>query len=120
MSLAALVGWLVPACSAKCSGVYNCPDIATYDTFAPAGLNSPLVEVSADLPCHASLEPVGDAGSAVTVDGGLPIKPVTCHVHGTLSDGTRVEATVTFRLNDDCCGTFTATESGFTVNDAGT
>jgi hypothetical protein len=89
--------------------------------YLPNNLPSPLVAITADSPCEASLI-AGNNGSDVRVEdpNATPGQTLTCHLHGRLADGSLVAASVTFQPVSGCCPTFTATGGNFSPTDAGT
>ncbi len=61
-----------------------------------------------------AIELTGDREGAVsvTVKGSLaPGATVTCQVHGTLSDGSQLVASVSFEMTTGCCAGLTSTNS---------
>jgi hypothetical protein len=90
--------------------------------YTPAGLPSPLVDVTADPPCTAKLAG-GDGGPAqVMVTTESATSGGICVLHGRLADGQATMATVTWQLGTDnrCCNSFLASGGEFTLSDAGT
>lgn len=111
---------ILTGCNGKCSGTYSCPADIPYHLLSTTNLPSALLEVSADAPCTATLVG-GDAGAAwVQVIDGAFSKTLTCHVHGRLADGQRIEATVNFQPGMiGCCLGYVGSSGGFSPNDAG-
>jgi hypothetical protein len=123
------VGGVVIAtgCDGKCSGSYDCPYDGLVDQLSTANLPSALVEVSADSPCAATLLAAagagdGDGGAVVSVlVSSDVVKPLTCHVYGSLADGETVAATISFQAETSgCCPGFISSSAGFNLTDAGT
>lgn len=115
------VGGIVAGCDGKCSGTFNCPNDAPFTTLSASDLPSPMVEVSAESPCTATLV-AGDGGAAsVQVAGNDLNQTLTCHLHGRLADDRTVTATVTFQQAMlGCCPGYVASGAGFVLTDAGT
>jgi hypothetical protein len=110
----------VTGCEGRCSGNYNCPAGIPYETLSGTGLPAPLVEVSADAPCTATLTG-GDGGttSVLLVDNAFN-ETLTCSVHGRLADGRAVSAIVTFEsATVACCPGFLAKGGAFSLTDGG-
>jgi len=117
--LAALAS--IAGCDGKCGGTYACPAGIPYGTLSGADLPAPLVEVSADTPCTATLT-AGDGGatSVLVVDNAFN-ETLTCSVHGRLADGRAVSATVSFQSATlGCCPGFVAKGGAFSLTDGGT
>jgi hypothetical protein len=108
-------------CDGKCAGTHTCPAGAPFTALSATGLPSPLVEISADSPCRATLVPVdGGAASIQVVDDAFN-ETLTCHVHGRLADGRTVPTTVSFQAAAlGCCPGFVATGGDLSLTDAGT
>lgn len=115
-----VAGALASGCGERCSGVYHCPEGIPFATLSTDGLPSPLMEVSADPPCTATLVP-GDGGAAsVQIVDNRFDETLTCHLHGLLADSRTVAATVSFQAATiHCCGGFTWRDGRFTLTDAG-
>jgi hypothetical protein len=113
-------GAFVPGCGRRCSGVYSCPADIPFGTLSAVDLPSPLLEISADPPCTATLVR-GDGGAAsVQILDTRFDETLTCHLHGVLSDGHGVEATVSFQpATLNCCGGFIMSGGRLTLTDRG-
>lgn len=110
---------IASGCNGKCAGIYSCPADIPYGSLSTTNLSSPLVEVSADAPCTATLVG-GDGGAAsVQVIDGAASQTLTCHIHGRLADGRMVEATIDFQSTAiGCCSGYAASDGGFRLSDA--
>lgn len=112
----------VAAAAVACQRVCNA-DCASpgYDIYTPAGLPSPLVDVTTDPPCVVNLLPVDGGPAQVQVTDDSATQGAVCVLHGRLADGQTVTATVTFGQASDpsCCPVFPASGGEFTVSDAG-
>lgn len=109
----------VTGCGNNC-GEADCTPAGFY-SYIPAGLPSPLVEVTADSPCVATLFPQGDAPTGLTVTDDTASQGAVCVLHGRLANGQVVTATVTFgRREAGCCPGFTPSGGQFTLPDSGT
>ena len=106
-------------CGNKCGGEASCISPGFY-AYTPAGLPSPLVDVTADSPCVAKLFP-GDGGPAgLTVTDDTATQGSVCILRGRLADGQVVTATVTVgQPTGGCCVSFTPRGGEFTLSDAG-
>jgi hypothetical protein len=67
----------------------------------PTDASAPLASVMAEAPCKILLGPGGTL--LVAVNGSLPPGTTTCRVHGVLSDGTELVASISFRPLPGCC-----------------
>ncbi len=109
--------------AAGCGNVCNADCISPgFYAYTPTGLPSPLVDVTADSPCLATLFP-GDGGqAALTVTDDVATQGAVCVLHGRLADGQVVTATVTFgrSTGGTCCVSFMPSGGDFTLSDAGT
>jgi hypothetical protein len=105
-------------CGTKCYTSCLSPGL---DLYTPAGLPSPLVDVTAEPPCAAKLF-TGDGGPAqVEVTDNAATQGAVCVLHGRLADGRVTMATVTFGqpTGDSCCVGFVPSGGEFTLSDAG-
>jgi hypothetical protein len=90
------------AATSECQGPINCPAAIIGEVSVPSDLMASLTGVSTEAPCMTSLAS-GDAVE-VLVDGAIPPGTMTtCQVHGTLSDGTKVVASISFQPLSGCC-----------------
>jgi hypothetical protein len=99
-----------------------CPAIDKTAIFVPTGLTSQLVQVTGDSYCIAELTTVADGNPPIFVQNLLLTAGETsvCQIHGTLSDGTQVAATLTFKpVVKNCCDAFDTVASPFTPVDGG-
>jgi hypothetical protein len=96
----ALAAWLV-GCHGDCS-TYDCPYPNNAVVLLPSGSSAPLVSVAASPPCSTSFSAGDFEGALVVRVAGS--SSVTCRVDGTLGDGTRLEALITFQTTPCCEG----------------
>ena len=101
LALATTLAASLVGCHGDCS-TYNCPYPNNAAVLLPSGSSAPLVSVSASQPCSINFS-TGDFEGAlvVRVTGS---SAVTCRVDGTLGDGSRLEALITFQTTLCCEG----------------
>ena len=107
------------AAGCSCGTAASCTSMGV-DLLTPGHLPSLLMDVTADPPCTTQL--IGDGGSAqVMVTTESATQGAVCVLHGHLTDGRVVTATVTWQqaTGDSCCNGWAASGGQFMLSDAG-
>jgi hypothetical protein len=94
-------------CSGECDGVYHCPP-AVNGEVAPLDGGATVSNVRTDPPCKAFPDPISPGSLVVQFNGTIPDGTTrTCVIRAKTSDGSEVEASVSFQPLP-CCGSNTS------------
>ena len=96
---------LLPSGCGPCQGTYGCPAAIIAQVDLPSGVTGPLATMWVGAPCKAAYPDGDSTGSLlVWIDQSIPQGTTkTCRVHGTLSDGTELVASVSYEPLTGCC-----------------